>query len=158
VSVKFVVVDFVVRPSPDGAFVAKKKKQPKKIDWEQAAHKVAKKVKATLTTGLEAFEVGTQKCSLEGALEEGFNAFAGVLVINNPSLNVVMRIEDNLRAQSKYNEEKQPLLNFKVQDSESKMYLNMQVEGFMLSGPNGGEWKPFDQWYEGAAKRLSLPR
>lgn len=154
-SVEFVVVDFVVRPDPDGAFVAKKKERPENIDWATAAEKVTKKVKSALTKTLDEFEVKVGKCELEGALEEGFNAFAGVLVIEQPKFKALMRIEDNLRSEARISQ-KQPYLIFKVQDPESKMYLNMQVEGFMLSGPNGGEWKPFDQWYEGA-RSLQLP-
>lgn len=154
-SVEFVVVDFVVRPDPEGAVVSKKKGKPQKIDWATAAEKVTKKVKSTLTKTLNEFDVKVGKCELEGALEDGFNAFAGVLVIREPKFSALMRIEDNLRSEARISE-KQPYLIFKVQDPESKMYLNMQVEGFMLSGPSGGEWKPFDQWYEGA-RSLNLP-
>lgn len=160
--VKFVVLDFVIQPHPDGFAAAKGRKVDKRqLAWEELTDKVMKKVRSMLVTAaLSEGEKIHTRCEVEGADDDKGHTHLASFLIHNPNRQHVLGIEDFLRGHVPTEEgedipdDAQPHITVKVKDHKGR-YLNFQVTDFTLSGPTTGNWKPFTEWY-GAIKQMGL--
>jgi len=160
---QFVVIDFVVEPHPD-KFVVKTGVTVDKdgLSWDELIERVVDRVSAMLVKSLRSSEkqpVST-KVELVGEVDNKYSRLAS-MILHNPTTEQVMRIEDFLRPYAPedtgraFTEDIQPMITVKVKDHEGR-FLNFQATDLILSGPKGGNWKPFTQWYS-ATKTLVLP-
>jgi len=162
---KFVVLDFVIQPHPEGFVVAKGRKIDKRrLKWEELTEKVRKKTSKLLKSAAispQDTQEAKLKCEMEGKVDdEKGHAYLASLLIHEPTRQHILRIEDFLRGNvptegGDIPDDAQPYITVRVKDHQGR-YLRFQVTDFTLSGPSGGDWKPFTQWY-GAMKKLGLP-
>jgi len=145
----FVVIDFTVRPHPKKLAVAKDAKYKRgDFNWESITARITARVKKLLTEGL------SEDCKSEvtGLENKRTHSYLSTFVLQNPRLATILAIEDRLRAH--YNAKLDGMV---LKAKDEGRYINVLVKGFRLSGPNGGEWKPFTEWYKNA-QRLGVPR
>lgn len=142
---KFVVIDFAIRLGdlPKGV---------KKVVFSPIAERATKRIKEKITKTLDDRQ---ERVAHEyvGAADKDKGRFVqiGSIIVKNPTMQDVLRIEDALRRQMKMNsEDSDGTITLKMQDSTSKKYLTVDVNEFRMSGPRGGAWKPFVEWYKGA--------
>ena len=145
---KFVVIDFIIRMGkfPDGV---------QKIAYTPIAERATKRMKEQLIASLDDAK-GRVSVEHLGRVDK-VNKRAtqmGSLVIKQPTMGDVMRVEDVLR---RADVDKGKSIVFKMRDSASNKYMQIEVSDFRMSGPKGGAWKPFTEWYKGT-KALGLPQ
>ena len=159
---KFIVLDFVIQPHPDGFSAAKGRKIDKRhLQWEQLVDRIKGRVKSQLigaALGNDSGKLDAQ-CETVGAVDEDHATMAS-FILQQPTRQHILRVEDYLRQHVVTTEggdipaDAQPNITVKVKDHNGR-FLNFQVTDFTLSGPSKGNWKPFTEWY-GALKTLGL--
>jgi len=145
---KFIVIDFIIRMGkfPEGV---------KKIAFRPLAERATKRMTSRLTDLLDNAKgrVSAEHLGLTDSVNKRITHM-GSIVIKQPTMKDVMRVEDVLR---KERVDKGESIALKMRDAASKKYVQVEVSDFRMSGPNGGEWKPFTEWYRGT-KALGLPQ
>lgn len=150
---KFVVLDFVVQrtgnlPKVNGKAI--------KVSSKELAERASKRIIDLLTKSLSSKRGRvTSETIVTGEranrARQGHPYLTSV-IIKQATIKDVMQVEDVLRAEADDN----TAIALKMRDSTTKKYLTMEAVEFILSGPKGGEWAPFVDWYKGA-KALGLP-
>lgn len=157
---KFVVIDFVVRRTGD---IPKQDGKSIRVSAQELAERTVERVKTLLTKPLEQ-KRGRLGCEL-GSTGEKFNRtrqgnpYLASIVVKNATMKDVMKMEDalqNAAIRKDHTKDVDCTLEVKLLDKTTNKYFYMEAGEFRLSGPNGGEWKPFTEWYKGG-KSIGLP-
>jgi len=145
---KFVVIDFIIRV----------KEFPKGVDklaFRPIAERATKRMKKKMVVALDDARgrVTAEHLGRTDKVNKRITEM-GSIVIRKPTMKDVMRVEDVLR-RAEVDKGKSVVL--KMRDANSNKYLEVEVGDFRMSGPKGGAWKPFTEWYKGT-KELGLPQ
>ena len=144
---KFVVIDFIIRL---GEFP----KGVRKLKFRPLAERATTRMKKQLTETLDDAKGRVQAEHLGEVDKVNRRATQmGSIVIKNPTMRDIMRVEDVLR---RADVDKGKNVVLKMRDADSRKYLEVEIGDFRMSGPRGGAWKPFTEWYNGT-KALGLP-
>lgn len=144
----FVVIDFIIR-------LGELPKNVEKVAFSPLAERATQRMRDRLTKSISNWQ-GRIKAEHLGEVDKVNKRTTqmGSIVIKSPTMKDVMRVEDILR-RSKVDTGEPVVL--RLLDKASGVYFKVEVSDFRLSGPNGGAWKPFTEWYKGT-KQLGLPQ